>query len=1592
VGVGFSRFIPEAGRIIMWGMTRELIGRERQLEELKLRLIAAVAGECQFVVIGGEAGVGKGRLLEEVETFARERAIPALHARLTDQEAFPYQAYFEIIQEHFLAALSRGEQQTADLSDLAADLTALFPLLQETEEIRTAMGGERKEGPARKFEDSTYIFEVLARTLIRIAGGKPLLILIKDLHAGGASLEALPYIVRRLGPTPTLIAATYTTTDVVKRHPLIRILDGFQGDRRFLLLRVDPFFPSEHRRFLQSILEGGVEEGLADQLYEATQGNPYFAVELVRALTDAGRIRKQASGAYALSETAGLGTLPETIQQTVQRRLERLPKAQRDLLAAASVVGHSFDLRDLELLTGKKRNQESSIESLVQSHFLQEQKGAGADRFLFPSGVVHDVVYGSLTRKKRKDLHQKYATALEERNAANPERVYQQLMHHYSRAGINDRVVEYGMMLAVRALAALSTEEAVRAANMVLQSVDTSLPENRSLEAEARTLLAAAHRMARNSDAALKELQLAIPIFEREGLLFQVVRATLMAAETSWEGRHVTQTIQWVQRGIAAARSAEETESLIKLLTIGATVANLRGDYDQAQSFLAEIDRLRTTSETEEAVEPGGMLRVALPLALRITHPVSINFIEEEEVLSNVYETLVASDPNGNLVPGICERWESVDRGNSFLFTVRGGVRFHDGLAVTASDLKNSIERAARSRPDSLPPAFAAIRGIHEFLSGETGEIAGVVVVADNQLQIRLKEPLGIYPALLTHARTGIFKERAEGAQEAPLGTGPFRVVSIRPDRVELSKNPEYRGTPPLLDGIEFRCGMTPVEIASALRSGDIDLARDLAPQDLETILRDRRFRNGLVEKPKKNVYFLIFHQNSPLGGNALLRRALCGIIRTRDLVQGTIGRFAMPASGFLPPGILGHDPGKRNQPLLPEKARELLQASGIAMPLRLKAAVHQAYLDRYAALSTGLFAAWKEIGVEVTVETPDMPSYVGKMKDPTGLDLMLVRWSADYDDPDNFTFGLFHTAYGHFRKYYSSSEMDRMMENARAESDPEARSIIYRNIENRMMESGIILPLFHEIDYRVAAPQVKRLALKSRPPYVDYLHAGKSEAAAPVETAERHSCTVRVPMAGALFDLDPSTASQAAQAEVLPIVFETLTKEGEGARVLPWLASEFHAEEGGRVFRFRLREDVRFHDGRRLTARDVRYSLEHLLQNRNSDVRWLLSMIEGADDILAGKALDLTGFRILSTHEFVIRLVQPISFFPAVLTYTPAAIVPEGTESFGGNWQDGCVGTGPFRMTRFEPGKRLELEAHPNYWRPGLPKSDNLVFFFGLKTDEILSNFREGRFSVAWELQAADIGRLRREAAESGYRYFEAPLLSTYFLICNTGLAPLNDESVRRTLLRSIDVRELVRTSAGSLALPAGGLIPPGLQGYDPARKPPVCDPAASGNGMKLTLSMNPAYKTSYATFADALSQSLRRSGFDITVVDLAADRYAKEMREAHVNLALERWIADFPDADSFLHGLLHSREGALAKYSANPDLDRLAEKGRMEVDPAVRHQIYRDAEDLIASRCILLPLFHQQAYGFGRPELQNFSISVSSPMVNYENLWLRT
>jgi ABC-type transport system substrate-binding protein len=480
------------------------------------------------------------------------------------------------------------------------------------------------------------------------------------------------------------------------------------------------------------------------------------------------------------------------------------------------------------------------------------------------------------------------------------------------------------------------------------------------------------------------------------------------------------------------------------------------------------------------------------------------------------------------------------------------------------------------------------------------------------------------------------------------------------------------------------------------------------------------------------------------------------------------------------------------------------------------------------------------------------------------------------------------------------------------------------------------------------------------------------------------YTSSLRVPMTAAIWSLDPSLISTVAQNEVIPNIFEPLTRHTEGAGIRPWLAEDFRADDAGNRYYFRLRDNVRFHDGRKLTSRDVRYTFERLLRNEESESRWLLAPIRGARALIDGKANELSGFRILSTTEFLVDLEQPLSFFPALVAYEAACILPEGAELRSTDVSS-LAGTGPFRVTSFEPGKRVELEANRDYWIDGVPKSSSLTFDFDVPPDEIARGFREGKYSMAWDLLPEDVEAFRRDSRFAA-TYRQTPLLATGILIFNIHRPPFDDESLRRRVAYAIDVDSIVPRNLGRLGVAAHGLIPTGLLGYEPASRREVTVTQPLNNVVRAQAMLHTLYEGTYAGLARDIMTTFNACGVELEVAAKRAEFLRANATEM-TDVFFGRWVADYSDTDGFVYTLLHT-DSQWGRMCGTPETDVLLERARRETDPRVRHRIYREVEAIIARRALIVPLFHEQAYRFAQPSLGGMQVRVTPPIVPYEYL----
>ena len=1028
-----------------------MIGRSREFAVLQTQLNEAKT-HCRFVLIGGAAGSGKTRLVEELERLANARKTTVLRGTVASvDEALPYAGLCRVIEE-FLR--SRGSAP-AHFDDLASDLVGTFPLLSEIAELK-AMATTPKA-----INDRNAIFDLLARAWIRIAADRPLVIVLEDLHFAAVSIDALEYIVQRLASTGVLVVGVYRSEEIARGHPLARLL----ADRRVPFTRIDlaPLTRDEHRQLVEMQLESNrIDAAVIERTYEATEGNARFATELIRSLIESGDLVLGSSGLWrlAIDTTISTDLLPATIHQAVARRLERIPERQRMLLATASVIGKTFDLRDVERLLDDADSIDDDVEVLIRGAFLTEERRGRGDRLAFTSGVMRDVIYAELPRRTRRALHRRYAEEVEGRNASSPERVYPELLHHYAAADVPEKAIAYGLELARASLASFSSDDAISAARTALEFID----EQPHREAEARLLLGEALHMAGDTPAGLAEIDAAVRLLDRQGDATAACVASTTAAEMAWHRQKSEETRRWVEKGISFARTTNDTAHLLRLLSLGAAAANVRGDYEVAQRYSTEAAALQPQRAQVAETRRSGTLHVPIEYPVESIDPVGATTTWHDMLVAVMFETLTRVDDDGRIVPLLAESFIAEREGRAHRFRLHEGIRFHDGRPLTARDVRFSLDRVARRASPATSQLLSGIRDVR--------------IVSELEGVIELEQPHAAFAAVLTYTPMSIVPEGTEdvGAdwQHGAAGSGPFRLTRFEPQRrLELEANPDYwRADLPRVERMIVTLGISSDEIVSRFVAGRNQLAVALTGNSYKRLRQDSDLGSRMVSTPLFGTLFVAFNaRNGPLS-NKRLRQQLLAAVDVPTLVQQRLGATVIVATSLVPPGLLGHNPARRPQP----------ETTDIQGPRKkLRGVLYTTFASAYEDVARDLAAVFQRSGFDVELSSS---------RDPTSrddVDLLFRRWVADFPDADGFMSGLLNSSRGVIGHACGSPEIDTLIRRGRSETDPMLRSDIYREIDDILMREALVLPLFHEQMSCFARPEVEGFAVRRFLPYIPF-------------------------------------------------------------------------------------------------------------------------------------------------------------------------------------------------------------------------------------------------------------------------------------------------------------------------------------------------------------------------------------------------------------------------------------------------------------------------------------------------------------------------
>ena len=439
-----------------------LVGRAEELAALSEVLAGLSRGTGAIVSITGEPGIGKSRLVAEVEKrFDGRVRFLAGHA-VAYAESIPYWPVREILRGWLGLGVAdpearvRLELRAGLAGALGGDADEAYPFLAELLGLTLEPDQEQRLGGFAHEAVQRQTFDWLYQLVCALARERPLGLVIDDLPW---SDDATLTLLGELLPAAEQEAVCFV---LIHRsdpdHPAWQLVDRARRRFRPLFSDLEPApLTGEEARILVAESEGAEPaEELARLLRERSGGNPYFIAEALRDLRERGAIARE-DGRLVL---VGEATVPAAIQEALQARLDRLDGDARELLTAAAVIGRSFGLPLLERLLPRRRLQ-PTLSELQWLQLLVEERGGAAPEYRFRHGLVQEVAYGSILERDRRELHLRVGEALEELHHDSPAEVYGLLARHFAEADAVERAVDYLLRAGDSARAAYANDEAI---------------------------------------------------------------------------------------------------------------------------------------------------------------------------------------------------------------------------------------------------------------------------------------------------------------------------------------------------------------------------------------------------------------------------------------------------------------------------------------------------------------------------------------------------------------------------------------------------------------------------------------------------------------------------------------------------------------------------------------------------------------------------------------------------------------------------------------------------------------------------------------------------------------------------------------------------------------------------------------------------------------------------------------------------------------------------------------------------------------------------------------------------------------------------
>ena len=430
------------------------VGRESELALLQERWAEAKAGRGQVICLMGEAGIGKSRLLLEFQRRLADEPVTWLTGRcISYGKEMAYLPIIDLLKHNF--QVEEGDDDATISAKIERGMGALGaelqPAIPHVKYLLSVPPGDdavlRLDAQQRRLK----LFEALRAMMLQGGQRRPLIFTVEDLHwIDKTSEEVLLYLADSIPAARVLLLVTYrpgyenpfgerTYTTRIG----LRTLSDYDSLRLAAGMLAMAEFPPE----------------LRDLIVRKAEGNPFFLEEVLKSLLEVGALR-QRDGRYVLTKRIAEIYVPNTIQDVIMARIDRLEEVPKRALQLASVIGREFTVRLLERISDVQAQLERFLQELKVLEFIYERSFYPELAYMFKHALTHDVAYNSLLVQRRKELHRLIAMAIEDLYAERLPESYEMLAYHYERGEVWEKALEYLVKAGQKAQQAYANQEA----------------------------------------------------------------------------------------------------------------------------------------------------------------------------------------------------------------------------------------------------------------------------------------------------------------------------------------------------------------------------------------------------------------------------------------------------------------------------------------------------------------------------------------------------------------------------------------------------------------------------------------------------------------------------------------------------------------------------------------------------------------------------------------------------------------------------------------------------------------------------------------------------------------------------------------------------------------------------------------------------------------------------------------------------------------------------------------------------------------------------------------------------------------------------